>query len=67
VRLPLSAALGLTTLLAVSGCKKADGPGSSAAPPATRTLHIAALNDFHGGLYEAPKRGDATRAHGGLP
>ncbi len=67
MRLPLSVAFGLTTLLALHGCKKADGADPNAGSSRARTLHIAAINDFHGALYEADKRGDATRAYGGLP
>ncbi len=46
------------------GCKKT--VPAPAAPP-TRVLHIAAMNDFHGALYEKPKRGEPSRALGGLP
>ena len=31
------------------------------------TLHIAAINDFHGALYETPLKDEPGRAHGGLP
>lgn len=30
-------------------------------------LTILAINDFHGGLYEAPVKGDDARRYGGLP
>jgi 5'-nucleotidase len=42
-------------------------PAATPQPPATVTLHLAAINDFHGALYERPIPGDPTRAVGGLP
>jgi len=33
----------------------------------TTTITILAMNDFHGGLYEEPLRGDPSLAIGGLP
>ncbi|MEZ4319320.1 MAG: bifunctional UDP-sugar hydrolase/5'-nucleotidase [Myxococcota bacterium] len=46
------------------GCPK---PAPPEPPKTTRVVQIAALNDFHGALYELPKRGEPTRAYGGLP
>ncbi|MCB9668800.1 MAG: bifunctional metallophosphatase/5'-nucleotidase [Alphaproteobacteria bacterium] len=54
----------LLVSLAFVGCKKSGGP---ARPSEPRVLHIAALNDFHGGLYEQPKYKEPGRALGGLP
>ena len=51
--------------LALSGCKKS-GPVAPD-PSAPRVLHIVAMNDFHGGLYEKPKYKSPDRALGGLP
>lgn len=51
--------------LAFVSCKK-DGP-TTPTPTATRMVHIAALNDFHGGLYEKAKYKSPDRALGGLP
>lgn len=45
-------------------CKKAP---PTAQPPPTRTLHIAALNDFHGALYELGAYKNPELAYGGLP
>ncbi|MEQ1571801.1 MAG: bifunctional UDP-sugar hydrolase/5'-nucleotidase [Myxococcota bacterium] len=36
-------------------------------PPAPKVLHLAAINDFHGGLYEAAVKGDDAHRYGGLP
>jgi len=52
--------------LLLIGCPKPTTP-APAPVPAVRTVHIAALNDFHGALYEQPKRKEPTRAYGGLP
>lgn len=45
-------------------CKKAP---PAAEVPATRVVHIAALNDFHGSLYEELAYKEPTKAYGGLP
>lgn len=55
----------LFLLLALSACKKSTTVETKTAGP--RTLHIAALNDFHGALYEELAYKDPTRAYGGLP
>lgn len=55
----------LSIPLVFSGCKKS-GPVTPASD-GPRVLHIAALNDFHGGLYEQPKYKTPGRALGGLP
>jgi 5'-nucleotidase len=43
------------------------GADASSSSPERRVVTIVALNDFHGSLYEQPRRGDDTRALGGLP
>ncbi len=46
-------------------CKR---PVEAPVPPAFPvTLNVAALNDFHGGLYEAPVKGQDGVVYGGLP
>ncbi len=52
----------LLAVLAV-GCK----PPTPAAADLPVTIPIAAMNDFHGALYEAPMRGEEALALGGLP
>lgn len=52
------------TAFALVSCKKA---GTTERAPQQRIVHIAALNDFHGGLYEQPKYKTPGRALGGLP
>jgi 5'-nucleotidase len=56
----------LLIALGAIGCPKQQPPVPTA-PRAPVTLSIAALNDFHGALYEKPSRDDPTRALGGLP
>ncbi|MCB9673752.1 MAG: bifunctional metallophosphatase/5'-nucleotidase [Alphaproteobacteria bacterium] len=51
-------------LLLLAACPKAP---PQAPPKTTRVLHVAALNDFHGSLYEEAKRGEEGRVYGGLP
>ena len=46
------------------GCKP---PAPAAEVPSTVTLNIAALNDWHGALYELPVKGEPDRRRGGLP
>lgn len=50
-------------LPALIACK----PPAPATPPEPVTLRIAAINDFHGGLYEQRDRKDNSVALGGLP
>ena len=55
----------LLPLLCLVACKK---PVEPVTPPAPAVmLPIAAINDFHGALYEKATRDDPTRATGGLP
>ncbi|MBN2801114.1 MAG: bifunctional metallophosphatase/5'-nucleotidase [Deltaproteobacteria bacterium] len=54
-------------LVALAACKPS-APAAPAEPLAGPvTLHIAALNDFHGSIYEIPVKGDPAHALGGLP
>ena len=46
------------------GCK---APTPAADVPPTVTLNIAALNDWHGALYELPVKGQPELRRGGLP
>lgn len=57
----------LSLLLLLSACKK--GPPAPATPePAWPVrIPIAAINDFHGGLYEAAVKGADNVGYGGLP
>jgi 5'-nucleotidase len=55
----------MLTFLLLSACHK---PAPLPPPPrAPVVLHVAALNDFHGGLYEAAVKGSDGVAFGGLP
>jgi 5'-nucleotidase len=42
-------------------------PSPAGQPSPEVTLHIAALNDWHGALYELPVKEDDSLARGGLP
>jgi 5'-nucleotidase len=42
-------------------------PPTAPEPRGDKVLHIAALNDFHGALYETKARKQEGRAYGGLP
>jgi 5'-nucleotidase len=56
-------------LLSVVACKKPPEAAPAEAPALSEpvTVRIAAINDFHGGLYEAQLRGEKGVAFGGLP
>lgn len=54
----------MLALLSLLACKK---PPETPVPTAPVTLRFAALNDFHGALYELPVRGEKGVAMGGLP
>ena len=53
-----------SVLLLLLACTR--GPAASPQPEFT-TLRFAAINDFHGALYETVDRDDPTQAIGGLP
>ena len=58
----------MRTALIILGLVACSGPATPPEPSVpTRTLRIAAINDFHGALYERPARKDPSRARGGLP
>ena len=57
-----------TLLVALVACKPAPPPvAADPEPSGTVTLRIAALNDFHGALYERTTGRDRGDALGGLP
>ncbi len=53
-------------LLLLTACPK---PAPEAEKPAAEpvTLHLAFVNDFHGGIYEQPAKGVEGKVQGGLP
>lgn len=53
----------LFALLTLAACRPAAGPPVDAEV----VLHFAAINDFHGALYEEVKKEDLNNAWGGLP
>lgn len=52
------------SLLLLAACQRGGAPAASNEPV---VLHVAAINDFHGALYESRDSQDPTRALGGLP
>lgn len=52
--------------LLLSACPK-PAPEAEKAPAGPVTLHLAFVNDFHGGIYEQPAKDDKTKVMGGLP
>lgn len=58
----------LPVLLALAGCtKKTDVPATPPVAQGPRTVHLAALNDWHGSLYEGLAYKNPELAYGGLP
>ncbi|MCB9699379.1 MAG: bifunctional metallophosphatase/5'-nucleotidase [Alphaproteobacteria bacterium] len=57
----------LAPLLWVACAKHAPTTPVPAAPEFPVTLHLAAINDFHGGLYEMPVKNHDGVVFGGLP
>lgn len=52
------------SLLFLAACHRAPAPAATTEPV---VLHLAAINDFHGALYESRGTEDPSRALGGLP